>query len=127
MPQEPGTPEERSSVEGMQTDEGRYTWLRRYNVVAAVVHAAQAVAVVALATDFTLPVTASYLAGPPGTPRNYGGSLGGTPVFLGTSDPDPHIPFERVLETEAVLARMGATVEVRRYEGMASSRRPVRE
>ena len=58
------------------------------------------------------------LIGPPGTPRDYGGSLGGTPVFLGTSDPDPHIPFERVLETEAVLTRMGAKVEVRRYEGM---------
>jgi len=58
------------------------------------------------------------LIGPPGTPRDYAGSLGGTPVFLGTSDPDPHIPFERVLETEAVLTRMGAKVEVRRYEGM---------
>ena len=30
-------------------------------------HAAQAVAVVVLATDFALPVTASYLGGPPGT------------------------------------------------------------
>ena len=58
------------------------------------------------------------LIGPPGTPRNYAGSLDGTPAFLGTSDPDPHIPFERVLETEAVFKRMGATVEVRRYEGM---------
>ena len=58
------------------------------------------------------------LIGPPGTPRNYAGSLDGTPVFLGTSDPDPHIPFERVLETETVLTRMGAKVEVRRYEGM---------
>jgi phospholipase/carboxylesterase len=58
------------------------------------------------------------LIGPPGTPRNYQGSLAGTPVFLGTSDPDPHVPFERVEETESVLARMGATVEVRRYPGM---------
>lgn len=41
--------------------------LRRANAVAAVLHAAQAVAVLALATDFALPVTASYLAGPPGT------------------------------------------------------------
>lgn len=46
----------------------RYSGLRRYNIIAAVVHAAQAVAVVLLATDFTLPVTATYLAGPPGTP-----------------------------------------------------------
>jgi predicted esterase len=58
------------------------------------------------------------LIGPPGTPRDYKGSLAGTPVFLGTSDPDPHVPFERVEETEAVLTRMGASVEVRRYPGM---------
>jgi predicted esterase len=58
------------------------------------------------------------LIGPPATPRNYAGSLEGTPVFLGTSDPDPHVPFERVRETERVLAKMGAKVEVRRYPGM---------
>jgi predicted esterase len=58
------------------------------------------------------------LIGPPGTPRVYPGALAGTPVFLGTSDPDPHVPFERVQETEAVLARMGASVELRRYPGM---------
>jgi phospholipase/carboxylesterase len=58
------------------------------------------------------------LIGPPGTPRNYSGSLGGTPVFLGTSDPDPHDPFGRVKETEAVLKRMGAEVELRRYPRM---------
>ena len=34
------------------------------------------------------------LIGPPGTPREYAGSLEGTPVFLGTSDPDPHVPFQ---------------------------------
>ncbi|MDB5323489.1 MAG: hypothetical protein JWN40_5120 [Phycisphaerales bacterium] len=59
------------------------------------------------------------LIGPPGTPRDYAGSLEGTPVFLGTSDPDPHVPFARVRETEVVLARMGAQVEVRRYPGMS--------
>jgi predicted esterase len=58
------------------------------------------------------------LIGPPGTPRDYPGELSGTPVFLGTSDPDPHVPFERVRETEAVLTRMGAVVELRRYSGM---------
>ncbi len=41
--------------------------LRTWNLGAAALHAAQAVAVLALATDFALPVTASYLAGPPGT------------------------------------------------------------
>jgi predicted esterase len=57
------------------------------------------------------------LIGPPGTPRNDPGSLGATPVFLGCGDPDPHVPFGRVLETEQVFSRMGATVEVRRYPG----------
>jgi len=42
--------------------------LRRDNLVAAALHAVQAVAVLALANDFALPVSASYLAGPPGTP-----------------------------------------------------------
>jgi hypothetical protein len=41
--------------------------LRRYNLVAAAVHAVQAALIVVLATDFTLPVTAMYLEGPPGT------------------------------------------------------------
>ncbi len=58
------------------------------------------------------------LIGPAGTPRNYPGSLAGTPVFLGSGDPDSHVPFERVRETEQVLARMGAEVELRRYPGM---------
>ena len=58
------------------------------------------------------------LIGPPGMLRNYTGSLAGTPVFLGTSDPDPHVPFARVRETETVLSSMGAKVELRRYPGM---------
>jgi predicted esterase len=58
------------------------------------------------------------LIGPPGTPRNYPGSLAGTAIFLGTSDPDPHVPFERVKETQTILSRMGADVELRRYPGM---------
>jgi phospholipase/carboxylesterase len=58
------------------------------------------------------------LIGPPGTPRDYPGSLAGTPVFLGSGDPDPHVPFERVRETAAVLTRMGGAVDLRRYAGM---------
>jgi len=58
------------------------------------------------------------LIGPAGTPRNYQGSLDGTPVFLGASDPDPHVPFGRVQETKEILAAMGAKVELRRYPGM---------
>jgi predicted esterase len=58
------------------------------------------------------------LIGPPGTPGNYPGSLAGTPVFLGSGDPDPHVPFQRVQETESILTQMGADVELRRYPGM---------
>jgi predicted esterase len=58
------------------------------------------------------------LIGPPGTPRNYEGSLSGTPVFLGCSDVDPHIPLERVHESAEVLKRIGASVDERIYRGM---------
>lgn len=80
-----------------------------------------------LATEFVARFPRAYgavmgltggLIGPPGTPRDYPGSLAGTSIFLGSGDPDPHVPFERVRETEAVLTRMGATVELRRYPGM---------
>jgi predicted esterase len=58
------------------------------------------------------------LIGPEGTPRDYPGDFEGTPVFLGCSDVDPHIPKERVLETADVLKRMGAIVTARLYPGM---------
>lgn len=58
------------------------------------------------------------LIGPPETPRDYPGSFDGTPVFLGCSDIDPHIPKERVIETGDVLKRIGAKVTVRLYPGM---------
>ena len=58
------------------------------------------------------------LIGPDGTPRDYPGDFGGTPVFLGCSDVDFHIPKERVEETAAVLRRMGADVTARLYRGM---------
>ena len=58
------------------------------------------------------------LIGPPGTPRNHPGSLGGTPVFLGSSDIDPHVPLARVHETRDVLTGLGANVDARIYPGM---------
>ncbi len=58
------------------------------------------------------------LIGPPGTPRDYPGSLDGTPVFIGCSDMDPHIPVERVRESADVFRRMGAAVDERIYRGM---------
>jgi predicted esterase len=58
------------------------------------------------------------LIGPPGTPRNYAGSLHGTAVFLGCSDADPHIPLERVHETAEAFGRLGAVVDERIYPHM---------
>lgn len=58
------------------------------------------------------------LVGPDGTPRDYAGSLAGTPVFLGCSDVDFHIPKERVQHTADVLRRLGAIVTVRLYPNM---------
>lgn len=58
------------------------------------------------------------VVGPDGTPRDYEGSLDGTPVFLGCSDRDPHIPLERVHETRDVFEDLGASVDERIYEGM---------
>jgi len=58
------------------------------------------------------------LIGPEGTPRDYEGSLSGTPVFLGCSDVDAHIPEPRVRESAAVMARMGAEVTLRIYPSM---------
>jgi predicted esterase len=58
------------------------------------------------------------LIGPPGTPRDYPGSLAGTPVFLGIGDPDAHVPMTRVQETGAVFTALGASVDLRRYPGL---------
>jgi predicted esterase len=51
-------------------------------------------------------------------PNNYSGELNQTPVFLGCSDIDPHIPKERVDETEEVFSKLGASVTKKIYPGM---------
>jgi predicted esterase len=58
------------------------------------------------------------LIGPDDTPRDYAGSLAGTPVFLGCSDIDFHVPKERVDQTAAVLSRLGGAVTERLYPNM---------
>ena len=58
------------------------------------------------------------LIGPNGTPRDYPGSLAGTPVFLGCSDIDPHIPKERVLFSAGVLQALGGQVTAKLYPRM---------
>lgn len=60
----------------------------------------------------------------PGAPPDdkafdYAGTLAGTPVFLGCSDVDPHIPLRRVDQTAAVFQGLGGVVTQRIYPGMA--------
>ncbi|MEX0661403.1 MAG: dienelactone hydrolase family protein [Balneolaceae bacterium] len=50
--------------------------------------------------------------------ENYSGSLKGTPAFLGCSNIDPHIPKERVDESEKILKNLGAEVTKKIYKGM---------
>jgi len=59
------------------------------------------------------------LIGPPGTTwDDVAASLDRTPVFLGCSDVDGHIPKERVMESEVVFRTAGADVTQTLYPGM---------
>ncbi|WP_026629902.1 alpha/beta hydrolase [Dyadobacter alkalitolerans] len=48
---------------------------------------------------------------------NYSGDFAGTPVFIATGDPDPHVPVSRVKESIAILERMNAFVTFAIYPG----------
>ncbi len=49
---------------------------------------------------------------------NYSGSFEGTPIFLGCSDRDPHIPQQRVHRTAEILEQMEAGVTKNIYSGL---------
>ena len=67
------------------------------------------------------------LIGPPGTIWPRTGSLDGTPVFLGCSDVDAHIPASRVQESAEVLRELGADVTaVLELAGGESARRGIK-
>ncbi len=59
------------------------------------------------------------LIGPEDTPRAYPGTLSGTPVFLGCSNVDPHVPKECISQAAEVLRSLGGEVTERLYPGMA--------
>src|SRR6266508_6107679 len=61
------------------------------------------------------------LMGPDDTPRDYKGSLAGTPVYLGCSDVDFHVPKERVDQTAGVLRKLGGQVTERLYPNLDHS------
>lgn len=50
--------------------------------------------------------------------ENYKGNFNETPVFIGSSDPDSHVPVQRVNETSAILKRMNANITRKIYQGM---------
>jgi predicted esterase len=56
--------------------------------------------------------------GPLNMQRTSSGDLAQMPAFLGCSDVDPHIPLQRVKETSALLAGMGARVTEKIYPDM---------
>jgi predicted esterase len=58
------------------------------------------------------------LIGPPGTAWPDSGDFSSTPVFLGCSDRDPHIPLGRVNESTAVFRRMNAQATERIFPGL---------
>ena len=50
--------------------------------------------------------------------QNYTGDFDNTPVFIGSSNPDPHIPVERVHATANILKNMRAGVTEKIYDNM---------
>ena len=51
-------------------------------------------------------------------PENYAGDFAGTPIFIGTSDPDPHVPVHRVNDTANILTAMHGNVVKKVYPNM---------
>jgi len=64
-------------------------------------------------------VFSGALIGPPGAPRNYAGSFDNMPVFIGSSDVDPWVSYDLIKDTTKVFEKMGASVDLRTYAGMA--------
>jgi phospholipase/carboxylesterase len=50
--------------------------------------------------------------------QHYTGDFAGTPVFIGTSNPDPHVPVERVYASVNIIRQMNAIVTEKIYENM---------
>jgi phospholipase/carboxylesterase len=50
--------------------------------------------------------------------QNYSGDFLSTPVFIGTGDPDPHVPVERVQASSTLISSMNAVVATEVYPNM---------
>ncbi len=53
-------------------------------------------------------------------PERYSGDFDGTPVFIGTSNPDPHVPVQRVYASANILRDMNAAVTEKVYDNMGT-------
>lgn len=62
-------------------------------------------------------VLSGGLIGPEVDPQNYQGDFLQTPIFMGCSDIDHHIPLQRLYDTEKQLKQQGADVTLRVYPG----------
>lgn len=47
--------------------------------------------------------------------ENYNGDFRGTPIFIGSSNPDPHVPVDRVHDTSRILKNLNAVVTEKIY------------
>jgi len=83
-----------------------------------------------LSTEFVASNPARYagliafaggLIGPVGMDLRHDGNLAGTPALFLSGDPDPHVPWQRVVDSAKELERMGAKVEAVRYPGKPHS------
>lgn len=50
--------------------------------------------------------------------ENYSGDFNNTPIFIGSADPDPHIPVERIYASTNILKSMHADVTEKVYSNM---------
>ena len=50
--------------------------------------------------------------------ENYKGDFKGTPIFMGTSNPDPHVPIERFHASAKILRDLNAAVTEKAYNNM---------
>jgi phospholipase/carboxylesterase len=57
------------------------------------------------------------LIGPPDANLHHDGDLAGMPALFSSGDPDPHVPWSRVLESAEQYTAMGAVVKTQRYPG----------
>lgn len=55
---------------------------------------------------------------------NYGGNFHKTPIFIGTSNPDFHVPIQRVYATESILKEMDADVTIKVYDNFGHTIHP---